>query len=314
MAGPHPPAPSPEGRRGDVPLLIAVMGATASGKTPLAERLAKALDAQLINADAFQVYRGLDIGTAKPTDKSKYHLLDIKHPTEEFGVGEFVGLAAQILSELFAKGRNAVVVGGTGLNIRALFQGYSEMRPLPDPELRQELTEIQSREGMEGLAKRLREADPAAASKVDLKNPARVRRALEKAIDPRPSIKLELPPFHKVKVALDPSAEALSQRIHQRVGAMVQNGWVEEVRRLMGEGIPKSAPGLRAIGYRALYGHLEGIMALDAALEGIRTETRQYAKRQRTWLRSEPNLRVLEGELTTEHAIDMALRIIEAPT
>ena len=95
---------------------------------------------------------------------------------------------------------------------------------------------------------------------------------------------------------------------------MVQNGWVEEVRRLMGEGIPKSAPGLRAIGYRALYDHLAGIMALDAALEGIETETRQYAKRQRTWLRTEPNLRVLEGEPTTEHAIEMALKIVEAPT
>jgi tRNA dimethylallyltransferase len=95
---------------------------------------------------------------------------------------------------------------------------------------------------------------------------------------------------------------------------MVQNGWVEEVRRLMGEGIPKTAPGLRAIGYRALYEHLEGIMALNAALEGINTETRQYAKRQRTWLRTEPNLRVLEGEPTTEHAIEMALKIVEAPT
>ena len=313
MADPHPPAPSPEGRGVDTPLLIAVMGTTASGKTPLAEGLAEALDAQLINADSFQVYRGLDIGTAKPADRSKYLLLDIKEPTEDFGVGEFVQLASGQLSKLFDKERNAIVVGGTGLNIRALFQGYSEMRPLPDPELRQELMEILSQVGMDGLAARLKEADPIAASKVDLKNPARVRRALEKALDPRPPIRLEVPPFRKAKIALNPTPESLNQRIRPRVEAMVQNGWVEEVRRLMGEGIPRSAPGLRAIGYRALYDHLAGIMALDAALGGIETETRQYAKRQRTWLRTEPNLTVLEGELTTEHAIELALRAIEAP-
>jgi len=293
-----------------VPVLV---GPTAVGKTAVALALAAHWPLEIVSADSRQVYRRLDIGTAKPTDKSKYLLIDIKEPTEDFGVGEFVQLASNELSKIFDSGRNAIVVGGTGLNIRALFEGYAEMRPLPDPELRQELVEIQSRNGMEGLVTRLREADPVAASKVDLKNPARVRRALEKALDPRPPIQLKVPPFRKTKIALNPSPETLNKRFRPRIEAMVQNGWVEEVRRLMGEGIPKSAPGLRAIGYRALYDHLAGIMALDAALEGIETETRQYAKRQRTWLRTEPDLKVLEGELTTEHAMELALRAIEAP-
>jgi tRNA dimethylallyltransferase len=286
------------------------MGPTASGKTPLAEALAEEFEAQLINADAFQVYRGLDIGTAKPEAKNRYELLDIKDPIEGFGVGEFVELAGKLLQRLWRESRSAIVVGGTGLYIRALMEEYGEMAPPPDPELRRELVELQETGGVDALARRLRAADPAAAEKVDLRNPARVRRALERALDPRPPIRLEIPPFQKVKLGLMPNAEILGARIDSRVERMVQNGWTAEVRRLMEFGVPFEAPGLQAIGYRALYRHLGGHLLLEDALEAIRAETKQYAKRQRTWLRREPGLKILDGGAMAKDAKDKALRTI----
>jgi len=286
------------------------MGPTASGKTALAEALADRFDAQLINADAFQVYRGLDIGTAKPEDKSRYLLLDIKDATESFGVGEFVQRASEILWTLHREGRSAVVVGGTGLYIRALTEGYDEMSPAPDPALRADLVRREKEVGLEALAQELGTLDPIAAARIDLNNPARVRRALERVLDPRPPIQVVLPKFRQKKIALNPKVEISNARIDLRIESMVQNGWVDEARRLVGEGIPGDAPGLRAIGYRGLCDHVRGVLSLGDALKGIALETRQYAKRQRTWLRSEPNLWFVSDGQTTEHALTEALRYI----
>lgn len=286
------------------------MGPTASGKTALAEALASELDAQLINADAFQIYRGLDIGTAKPSEKDLYRLIDIRDPVEPFGVGEFVALASEVLRELHPQGRSAIVVGGTGLYIRALTQGYTEMRPLPDPALRSELMRREAVHGLPSLYSELARVDPEVAARIDSQNPARVRRALEKALDPHPPIKIELPNFRQRKIAICPNIENCNARIDLRIRLMVQNGWVDEARRLVGEGIPGDAPGLRAIGYRGLMDHVRGVLSLEAAMEGISLETRQYAKRQRTWLRSEPNLWVLEDGQTTEHALNEAMRYV----
>lgn len=286
------------------------MGPTASGKTALAEAIAEELGAQLLNADAFQIYRGLDIGTAKPVQRERYRLLDLISPLEEFGVGAFVELAAKELAGLWSQGRSAILVGGTGLYIRALMEGYGEMRPPPDPQIRADLMRIEAESGLEELANRLRAIDPEAAHCVDLKNPVRVRRALERALDPSPPVRVVLPPFEHRKIAVNVIAEQLNARIDSRIDSMMQNGWVDEVRRLMGEGVPREAPGLRAIGYRALYDFVSGVMSHAAAIEGIRIETRQYAKRQRTWLRSEPNLAWLASGQTTEHALKDAMRIL----
>jgi tRNA dimethylallyltransferase len=287
----------------EAPWLLAVMGPTASGKTALAEALAEELDAQLVNADAFQIYRGMDVGTAKPERKERYQLLDIRDPREGFGVGEFVALGSEALAEVYARRRSAVVVGGTGLYVRALFEGYEGMRPAPDPALRDELEDRLAREGLESLADELQQRDPEAAAKLDLRNPARVRRALERALDPQPPLRFSLPPFRKAKLALVLSADAAERRIAARLEAMLEAGWVEEVRALREAGVPREAPGMRAIGYRSLWDHVVGVSSLAVAAESIRSETRRYAKRQRTWLRSEPNLTVWEGELTAEQAL-----------
>ena len=266
------------------------MGPTASGKSALAEALAHHLDAQLINADAFQVYRGLDIGTAKPENRSEYRLIDIVDPREQYGVGEFVRQATAILNELWKVSRSAVVVGGTGLNIRALFEGYNTMTGPPDPTLRLELNEIHQSLGLHSLVEQLRHLAPDVAEQIDLANPARVKRAIERAMSPSRMIHAELPPFIKAKFGLLPDVPTLDAKIEIRMQSMMHNGWIQEVERLIRSDYSLQDPGLRAIGYRNLWEYLEGKVELEDAIGTTIVETRRYAKRQRTWLRSEPNL------------------------
>jgi tRNA dimethylallyltransferase len=279
------------------PLLVAVMGPTASGKTDLAERIADALDAQLINADAFQVYRGLDVGTAKSAARDRYLLMDVREPAEGFGVGEFVLLAAEALQRLYRERRHAVLVGGTGLYVRALFEEYAQMAPPPDPALRERLMEREVAEGLESLARELREKDPDVASKTDLRNPARVRRALERIGAGDDRMQVSIPPFQKLKFGLTPTMETLVPRIAERARDMVQNGWVQETRRLLDEGHSPDEPGFRAHGYRAMARVVRGEMELEEALEKTIAEIRRYAKRQLTWLRSEPYLIRLDPDV-----------------
>ncbi len=271
------------------------MGPTGAGKTGVAEALADHLDAQLINADASQVYRGMDIGTAKPVDKSRYQLLDLCDPDESFGVGEFVQLAQPILTQLFEEGRNAIVVGGTGLYIRALFEEYQGLAGAPNPALRELLNVREESEGLEALAEELRAMAPDVFETVDPKNPHRVKRALEKVLLPTPLISVKLPPFQKLKIALSPNPETLDPILEKRSEVMVQNGWVQEVETLRKGGFKRSDPGLRAIGYGQLWDFLDGKIELEEALATTIVETRRYAKRQRTWLRSEPNVKVLKS-------------------
>lgn len=280
-----------------MPLLIAVMGPTASGKTPLAELISARLSAKLVNADAFQVYRGMDVGTAKPLDKSRYELLDIKNPNEAFGVGEWVSRALPILESAFEQGQHLIVVGGTGLYIRALFEEYEAMNGSPHPDLRERVDACP----IEKVREELQTLYPERAAKVDLKNPVRVRRALEKALSPTPE-PVTIPPFKKLKLGIIPTAEVLGPRIEQRVDQMLQNGWVSEIEGLRERGFHRQDPAFRAIGYRSLWDAIDGKIGFEEASATTIAETRQYAKRQRTWLRSEPDLIPLLGDSLTELA------------
>lgn len=274
------------------PLLMVVMGPTASGKTDLAESLAQHLDAQLINADAFQVYRHMDIGTAKPTQKERYALLDLKDPNEDFGVGEWLRLAEAALQGLYKVGRSAVIVGGTGFYIRALTEGYADLSPAPDPALRSLLQNRLETEGLDVLVSELLGHLPSAAQSVDLKNPVRVTRALEKLATPSDPIQVDLPGFVLKKLAIIPSKEESTSRIQQRSANMMQNGWIEEVERLRSLGFNNTDPGFRAIGYREIWSYLNGEVSLDVCQDLIVRSTVQYAKRQRTWLNKEPRLNI----------------------
>lgn len=273
-----------------MPHLVAVMGETASGKTHLAESIADELGAQLVNADSFQIYRGLDIGTAKPTATERYKLLDLKNADESFGTGEFVKLALEVVEACWGAKRSVVVVGGTGLNIRALFEEYSEMAAPPNPELREELNAQLEHKGLGSLVEELKLLDTAASERVDLANPVRVIRAIERAKGAKEAVTFRLPPFHRAKFAVENPSEVLNSRIETRVREMVQNGWALEIERLREQGYRQSDPGFRAIGYRAMWEVVEDRKNLEQAIADTVVETRQYAKRQRTWLRSEPNL------------------------
>lgn len=287
------------------PPLIAVMGPTASGKTALAEALAGPLDAALINADAFQAYRGMDVGTAKPADPSRYRLLDLKDPDEAYGVGEFCLLAARELAALYEAGRPAIVVGGTGQYIRALFEEYRDLMPDPDPALRAKFTARLRDEGLAALAAELTARAPEVAARTELKNPVRVTRALERLEDDRGALAFRVPYTTRIKIGTSISSERSEGRIAQRTQQMMHNGWVEEVRRLREAGYGPGDPGFRAIGYRAIAALLDGDLATEEAERAIVLETAAYAKRQRTWLRSEPGLHrvVPDKDLGLEEAL-----------
>ncbi len=286
------------------PFLLAVMGPTGSGKSAVAEAVAAETGALLVNADAFQVYRGLDIGTNKPVDRSLYRLIDVVGPTEDFGVGQWVGLALDELGAAFGKGRNVVVVGGTGLYVRALFEEYADMSAAPDPELRSSLMKREEVEGSATLVAQLR--DIGAADGVDLANPVRVRRALERALGTSTRIEVRLPGFRKVKVALAPPVPLLDEELPRRVNRMWEAGWPEEVEGLLDSGVPESAPSFRAIGYQSVASFLRGRSARQETEAAIAQQTRRYAKRQRTWLRSEPLLTVIGTESVDDRAVRKA--------
>lgn len=264
------------------------MGPTGSGKSHLAEALAARLDAVLVNADAFQVYRGFDIGTNKPEARSRYRLLDILDPTEGFGVGAWINLVLNELQGAFYRNRDVVVVGGTGLYVRALFEEYGDMKEPPSLELRNELMDRERKEGLSALVDELLSLDP--DTSIDLQNPARVRRAIERWRTPSIKGSFKTPPFRKTKLAIDPSVEVLDKLLRARVTSLWDKGWPEEVEKLLANGVPLSAPAFRAIGYVSVAGFLSGENSRDKTEEDIFRATRQYAKRQRTWLRSEPNL------------------------
>ncbi|RYG47935.1 hypothetical protein EON79_05985, partial [bacterium] len=217
-------------------------------------------------------------------------LVDIKDPSEDFGMGEWVRAAAEELQRVYESGRSAVIVGGSGLNVRALFEGYDDIGVAPPPELREALNAIE----LPRLLEMLREEDPLAFEKVDRKNRVRVQRALERVRSPRDPAP-RIPDFAKVKLARDVDPYTLGAVIDSRTSDMVQNGWLAEVATLREAGCSLSDPGLKAHGYRWLWRHLEGEIDLGEAVRITSAEVRQYAKRQRTWLRTEPRLYMIDG-------------------
>jgi len=267
------------------PKLFAIMGPTASGKSAIAEALCDQLDAQLISADAFQIYRGLDIGTNKPHNRERYALVDIRNPDESFGVGEFILEALSVLARCWEAKQNVVVVGGTGFYIRALLEGFEGLYPPAPPGLRDSLADL----SLEEALIRLDAIDSEVI--VDRLNPVRVKRALERAMAQQAPLRFEIPPFEVHKFGLEVQVPTLDEGIRIRLGQMLQGGWIDEVRTLVGEGFGPSCPAFRAIGYSEIHEFLgkepEGFEALS---DLIYLNTRRYAKRQRAWLRKEPKL------------------------
>jgi tRNA dimethylallyltransferase len=276
--------------------LLLIVGPTASGKTALAEALAKDLSLRLISADSQQVYRGLDIGTSKPgpVTRGQWDLVDVADLGTPFSAGEFCRLAAAACEAAWASGRVPLLCGGTGLYLKALLEGLVELPPVP-PELRIALVHEWRDKGLEGLLARLDLADPSLAAGIDRANPRRVLRALEvfeatgkplsawQSSATRPS----LAPDRTLWLGLDPGRDALTKRITQRTDQCLRDGWLKEVSGLaerFGDEALKSCP---AIGYPELLDHLRGRLSLAEAREAILGRTRRYARRQMTWFRAQ---------------------------
>ena len=300
------------------PLLL-IVGPTASGKSDLALGLAVRLGGQIISADSMQVYRGLDIGTAKPPESAQrlvpHHLIDIAEPGQDFSMGEFVRLARGAVEAISAQGQLPIVVGGTGLYVRALLRGIFEA-PGRDERLRRRLRGIAQRRGLEALHRMLARVDPDTASRLPSSDPQRIVRALEVYVLTRRPLSAHFREggfgpelYRNVKLGIDLPRGVLYQRIDERVGRFAREGLIEEVRRLLGSGCPVEANAFKALGYREALEVLEGRLSEGEALELIRRNTRRYAKRQLTWFRREPGVNWLDGTLPPAELLDEGERV-----
>jgi tRNA dimethylallyltransferase len=273
--------------------MIAIVGATASGKSTLAIEVARELgDVEIVTVDSMQVYRGLDIGTAKPTPAERaevpHHLLDLVDPEDEFSVAEFQRAARAAIDDISSRGKRPLLVGGTGLYLRAVVDDLE--LPGQFPEVRERLT---AEPDVEALHARLAELDPLAASRTTATNRRRIERALEVTIGSgRPFSSygpgLETYPPGPVIVGIDVPLEVLDRRIEDRVAAMVDAGLVEEARALQGRALSRTAA--RALGYEELLEHLAGDRTLEDAMAMTVQRTRRLARRQLRWFRRDPRV------------------------
>jgi len=274
------------------PRPVFIAGPTAIGKSEIALALAEHLGGEIISADSMQVYRRLDIGTAKPSPAERarvpHHLIDICDLTEAFDAAQFVRLAQKAVAEIQARGRVPVFCGGTGLYFNAFLSGLGEA-PSANPELRAELEALP----FETLLRELRERDPEAYDKIDKQNPRRVIRAVEvirltgkKFSEQRANWKAEGRRQKAEAIfALTRKADDLHSRINIRVDEMFRRGLVEETRELLKHGLAENETAMQAIGYRQVVEHLHGERSLAETIEQVKIRTRQFAKRQLTWFR-----------------------------
>lgn len=287
--------------------MIAIVGPTASGKTRLSVQLAEHLGAEIVSFDSMQVYRGMDVGTAKPTMEERrgivHHMMDVAEPSEDYSVSRYVNQADAVVQEILSRGKCVILVGGTGLYVDSLVAGR-EFAPFPQTGLREELTKIAEEQGISVLVERLRAVDPEAAESIHPSNQKRVIRALEVYLETGKTITehnretQSIPPkYAPVWIGLDyVNRAALYARIDKRVEEMFAQGLLDEVRRLLDSGIPASATAMQAIGYKEAVAHLRGEASEAEAVAAIQLATRHYAKRQRTWFRRNEKVHWLELE------------------
>ena len=280
--------------------VLAIVGATATGKSALAVEVALRLGGEVISADAFTAYRGIDVGTAKPTFEERrgvpHHLIDLKDPGEPFSAGEFARLARAASHEILSRGKLPILCGGTGFYVRAFFEGLF-VGPPRDETIRDALRVLQARHGAPWLVRVLSVLDPVSGARISARDGARAIRYLEILLltGRRPSdLFLERPGERwegpSVKVLLALPRPVLYGRIGERFRESIMVRLPGEVRRLLEAGVPVTAPGMAAIGYRETAAWLDGRMEAGEWAETVLRETRRYAKRQETWFRSEPDL------------------------
>jgi len=297
------------------PKLIILAGPTAVGKTASAIELAKALRGEILGADSMQIYRYMDIGTAKPTHQERaqapHHLIDIRDPDQPFDAFQYVQEARKVIDYVVRRRKIPLVVGGTGLYIKALLGGIFEMAAV-DEGIREQLRRMTESEGTDALYARLKACDPKTAARLQPNDTYRVLRALETfeatgvpITEHQRAHGFQDAPYHVFKIGLSIERDALYDRINRRVDAMVAEGFPREVQTLLDMGYSEELKSMQSIGYRHMVDFIRGRTSRDAATALMKRDTRRYAKRQMTWFKADSHFQWMEPS-EIQNAVDMA--------
>lgn len=280
------------------PLLV-LLGPTASGKTALSIEIAKAFNGEIISADSRQIYRHMNVGTDKILPEAMqnvpHHLLDVADPDERFTVANFKTRAEEIIDDILARRKLPMLVGGSGLYIRAITENFSI--PPENPQVRAQLMEEVKNSGPEVFHEKLKKLDPEGAAKIHPKNIPYVVRALEIFMttgQPKRDAK-KTPKYECLQIGLSWPREALFERIHRRIDEQMERGLVDETKKLLSMGYSKNLPSMSSLGYRESIQYLDGALTLDDARELLKKNTRNFAKRQMTWFKKDKNITWLPG-------------------
>ena len=294
--------------------IICIAGPTASGKTALAVALAHAVNGEVVSCDSMQIYKKMNIGTAKPTEAEMegipHHMLSVAEPEEDFSVSRYCEMATPIVEDILSRGKTAIITGGTGLYMDALIRGNT-FAPYPSTGRRQELEQLAAQEGIDAVLCKLREVDPESAARLHPSDQKRIIRAMEVYLETGETITehnrktQEIPPrFSPFWFALeDEKRQDLYDRIDRRVLQMLDEGLIAEIEALLSSGVPEKATSMQAIGYKEFVDFLAGRCSLEDATALVQQASRHYAKRQLTWFRRNQNihwLRRAPGEETAE--------------
>ena len=295
-------------------MIVVIGGATATGKSSLAVEVAKHVDGEIISADSMQIYKGMDVGTAKATPEEQggvpHYMLDIVSPKDNFNVALYVEKVKKIIKDIEKRGKTAVIVGGTGLYIRSLLYNY-EMGEY-DEGLRKKLEEERAEKGDEYMWDKLSKLDPDGAAKIHKNNVKRVLRAIEvfmltgRSVTKQDNVEEA---YEHVLICLGADRKSLYDRIEKRVDLMFERGLTDEVKRLLDEGVTFDMQSMQAIGYKEFRPYFSGEKTLEEVKEAIKLDTRHYAKRQETWFRSMPTAKWLSIE-ENDDLIDITKEII----
>jgi tRNA dimethylallyltransferase len=301
--------------------LVAIVGPTAVGKSGLALELGQKLASAIVSADSRQVYRYLDIGTAKPTPQQRslvpHHLIDIVNPDEDFSLATYKDLAYAAINDIQRRGKLPLLVGGSGLYVRAVLEGWSIPQVPPDAQIRQELEARAESEGGHILFQELRELDPEAAGEIDPRNLRRVIRALEVCCSTGRRFselrKRNPPDFETLIIGLTMERAELYRRIDSRVDHMIGRGFVEEVRSLISRGYALALPSMSSVGYREIGRFLNGEVDLPSAVQRIKHETHRFARHQYAWFRlNDKRIHWFESnEGMAEQALELVVRWLD---
>jgi len=275
--------------------VVVVFGPTAVGKTEAAILAAREMNSEIISVDSRQIYRGMDIGTAKPTPQQRsqvpHHLIDVADPETPWSLVDYCQAALDAIDEIHARQRLPMLVGGTGQYFAAILEGWQPPPKESDPELRSEFEAYAQEHGAQALHARLEEIDPASAQRIDHRNVRRVVRALEIShISGMPASSMRRkasPKFDVLRIGLQMPRKQLYARIDARIDAMIEAGFIEEVRTLLSKGVGPKNVAMSAIGYKQIAEHLQGKISLDEAIMQIRRLTRQFVRRQANWFKTD---------------------------